>query len=117
LVSPVAWTHYYSAWLLALLCTPLWFSHHRCPAIGKALGAFPAFLIWIHYLLMDFVGPLGLLGLGATVWFFAACGAIAWVEAHARIGTFAGVAGDNSRTAEISRPHIKVRPVRANIEA
>jgi hypothetical protein len=110
LVSPISWTHYYLAWLPAVLCVPIWIARCGYPLLSKLLGAYPAVLCWVHYLLMEIVGPLGLLGLGATAWFFVACSAVVWIETRTRRDDLADSSADVT-AAEVYHPHIKVRPV------
>jgi hypothetical protein len=117
LVSPVSWTHYYSAWLLAVLCVPLWLAHHGRPVLAKAFGALPALLAWIHYPLMEIVGPLGLLGLGTTAWFIAVCGTILWVEAGAAVRGFDVLSSNDVGRTEVYHPHIRISPALAHAEA
>jgi hypothetical protein len=83
LVSPLAWGHYYMMMLPAALFVPLWLAHRGWVRLGMIAAAAPALFTWIHYLFLRQVGPLGLLGLSTTAWFFAVCGAIAFVEFNA----------------------------------
>ena len=39
---------------------------------AKSLAISACGLLWAHYLLLDWTGRAGLLGLGTTVWFLAA---------------------------------------------
>ena len=72
LVSPLSWAHHYVLWLPALWLVPLWLwrQDRRTWAIGLSLAA--CSLVWIHYLLLPLAGRLGLLGVGATIWFIIA---------------------------------------------
>ena len=72
LVSPLSWAHHYVFWLPALWLVPhwLWQQDRRSWAIGLLLAA--CSLVWIHYLLLPLAGRLGLLGVGATIWFIIA---------------------------------------------
>jgi hypothetical protein len=77
LISPIAWGHYYLIELPALLVVPLWLA-----AKGRHVGAglslvVPSVLAWPHYVWLKHVSWTGLLGLGTTAWFLAACGLIA----------------------------------------
>jgi hypothetical protein len=73
LISPLAWGHYYVLALPAVLCVPLWLGRRGHPAAAKAVAAGLPALSWAHYVLMPWSGPIGLLGLGTTLWFVAAC--------------------------------------------
>jgi hypothetical protein len=77
LISPIAWGHYFMIELPALVVLPLWLGGNGCPLAARLLVAVPALLAWTHYLLLKHVGTLGLLGLGSTAWFLAACASIA----------------------------------------
>ncbi|RPI86249.1 MAG: DUF2029 domain-containing protein, partial [Planctomycetaceae bacterium] len=70
-VSPVARGHYFLLWLPGALFVPLWLDRAGSKA-ARRLAFVPAVLCVVHYLLLDFAGRVGLLGLGTTVWFFAA---------------------------------------------
>jgi hypothetical protein len=73
LVSPLAWGHYYVLTLPAVLCVPLWLARRGYPLAAKVLAAGLPVLTWMHYVLMPWCGPIGLLGLGTLLWFLAAC--------------------------------------------
>ena len=73
LISPVAWTHYYMMTLPAILCVPLWLDRKGHPKTARWMAGAPLLLVWTHFLAKQWVGPIGLLGLGITVWFLAVC--------------------------------------------
>jgi hypothetical protein len=73
LVSPLAWGHYYVLVLPAVLFAPLWLKECGHPAVSRILATGLPALIWMHYVLMPWTGPIGLLGLGTTLWFLVAC--------------------------------------------
>lgn len=75
-VAPVARGHYFVLVLPAVLFVPLWLI--GCGQRGAALRAalIPAVLIAAHYLSVDYVGRVGVLGIGITIWYFTACGRI-----------------------------------------
>jgi len=73
LVSPLAWGHYYVLALPAVLCVPLWLVRRGHHFAAKAVAVGLPALTWMHYGLMSWFGPIGLLGLGTTVWFLAVC--------------------------------------------
>ena len=73
LVSPVAWGHYFMWTVPALIAVPLRLDRlgqHR--AARWLLVAMPT-LVCVHYVAKRQVGPYGMLGLGTTFWFLAAC--------------------------------------------
>jgi hypothetical protein len=76
LVSPLSWGHYYMAQAPALLFVPIWLMRSGRPIAGRFAAVCPPILTWLHYLVMPFLGGLGLLGLGSTVWFGAVSGVI-----------------------------------------
>jgi hypothetical protein len=69
LISPLSWAHHYLVWLPGLLFVPawLWRSRRTRPAAMLAISA--CGLMTAHYLLLDWTGRAGLLGLGTTAWF------------------------------------------------
>ncbi|MFM8285559.1 MAG: glycosyltransferase family 87 protein, partial [Planctomycetaceae bacterium] len=71
-VSPVARGHYFVLWLPAVVWVPLWLSRHQQPQLARWVAIVPAVLVSLHYVLLDFTGRIGLLGLGCTAWFFYA---------------------------------------------
>ncbi len=83
-LSPLTWGHYYMIELLALLCAPLWLARRGWPRTSRVVAAVPPLLIWPQYLIIDAVGPIGLLGLGTTFWFLAVCGLMAALSLRAR---------------------------------
>ena len=70
-VSPLAWGHYYVMVLPAVIFAPLWLENRGHPLAAKAIAAFLPMLTWTHYVLMRWSGPIGVLGLGTTLWFLA----------------------------------------------
>jgi hypothetical protein len=96
----VARGHYYVLFLPAALFIPLWLL--QC---GKRRAAFraamiPAVLVAVHYLLLQYAGRIGVLGIGTTIWYFAAC---------ARV-TFGG---EKSSTAADCSTQVQERPLAA----
>ncbi|MGH9948588.1 MAG: glycosyltransferase family 87 protein, partial [Pyrinomonadaceae bacterium] len=71
-VSPVFRGHYYVFWWLAVWLVPLfnWRNGRTKLAIGLAAAA--CALTFAHYLFLETSGRLGVLGLGATVWYVVA---------------------------------------------
>ncbi|HEY2826756.1 MAG TPA: hypothetical protein VGJ04_04090, partial [Pirellulales bacterium] len=71
-ISPVFRGHYYVFWLPAAWLVPLynWRSGHQRMALSLAIAA--CTLTWTHYLFLHWAGRIGVLGIGATVWYFVA---------------------------------------------
>jgi hypothetical protein len=97
-LSPLTWGHYYMIELLALLGAPLWLSRRGWLRTSRVVSAVPPLLIWPQYLVIDTVGPIGLLGLGTTVWFLAVCALMA--APSSRSGAAAG-----PRSPAFGTPH------------
>jgi hypothetical protein len=93
LISPIAWGHYYMIELPALVAVPVWLDRKGHPLAARLFLAVPVVLAWPHYVWLSKVSWTGLLGLGTTAWYLAACGLIAlsWdrpiAAEAARIGT------------------------------
>ena len=71
-VSPVARNHYFVLLGPAVLFVPLWLDRmgrHRAAAV---LAIVPCVLVLLQYVLLPYVGRIGLLGLGNTAWLMAA---------------------------------------------
>jgi Glycosyltransferase family 87 len=73
LVSPLSWGHYYMAQTPAALLCPIWLLQRGRPVQARIVAVAPPVLAWSHYLAMPYLGELGLLGLGTTVWFLGVC--------------------------------------------
>ena len=73
IVSPLSWAHHYLLWLPALVTVPCWISQRGQTAWAKRLAIAPCVLMVAHYALLDWTGRAGVLGLGTTAWFIAAC--------------------------------------------
>jgi hypothetical protein len=72
LVSPLSWGHHYLIAAPGLLFVPLWYWRQGRIGFAKSLAISACGLLCAHYLLLDWTGRAGLLGLGTTVWFIAA---------------------------------------------
>jgi hypothetical protein len=72
LVSPLSWAHHYPVALPGLLAVPLWQWRRSSIRMAKWLAGGACALVWTHYLLLDWAGRAGVLGLGTTVWFIFA---------------------------------------------
>ena len=99
LISPLSWGHYYMAEAPAVLFVPIWLLRRGKPIQARVVAVIPPVLSWSHYLAMPYIGGIGLLGLGTTVWFLGVCGLI--------LGNEVAVA---RRTA---RPHFRGRRLRS----
>ncbi len=72
LLSPLSWAHHYLIWLPGLLVVPAWLWRARRVRLAQVIAIAPCVLIVVHYVLLDWAGRAGLLGLGTTAWFLAA---------------------------------------------
>ncbi|HEX3997648.1 MAG TPA: glycosyltransferase family 87 protein [Pirellulales bacterium] len=78
LISPLSWAHHYLIAAPGLLAVPLWFAWSGRDRFAKNLAYSAVGLIWAHYLLLDWTGRIGLLGIGTGVWFIAAAVGMLW---------------------------------------
>lgn len=85
-VSPVARGHYFVLFLPAAVFVPLWFLHRSQRSRAFRAAVIPALLVVAHYALLKHTGRIGLLGIGTTVWYFAACYQIAFHRAAVSAG-------------------------------
>lgn len=76
LISPLSWAHHYVLWLPAVWLVPLWLWQEDRRPLAVSLLLAACSLVWIHYLLLPVAGRIGLLGVGATVWFTIAAAAM-----------------------------------------
>ena len=72
LVSPLSWAHHYTLWLPGLLIVPAWQWRAGALRLAGALAISACGLMIGHYLLLDWAGRAGILGLGTTAWFIVA---------------------------------------------
>jgi hypothetical protein len=72
-VSPVARGHYFVLILPAVLFVPLWLLQCGKPREAIRAALIPAVLVVLHYALLKYAGRIGVLGIGTTFWYFAAC--------------------------------------------
>ncbi|MFN0056335.1 MAG: glycosyltransferase 87 family protein [Planctomycetales bacterium] len=72
-VSPVSRGHYYVFWLPAVVLLPRWLIIQGHPRRARWMATIPAGLTLLHYVLLPYAGRVGLLGIGAAAWYFAAC--------------------------------------------
>ena len=71
-VSPVARNHYFLLFAPAVLFVPLWLGCRGWSRAAAVLAVVPGVLIVLQYVMMAYVGRIGLLGLGTTGWLMAA---------------------------------------------
>lgn len=71
-VSPVARGHYFLLWIPGSLFLPLWLARQKMTSAALRCAWWPLALCMAHYLFLNQAGRIGLLGLGTTVWYFAA---------------------------------------------
>jgi hypothetical protein len=86
-VSPVSRGHYYVFWAPAVVFVPFWLRQIGRPRAAVVFAAVPAVLTLLHYALLAYAGRVGLLGLGMTAWYFAACSSI-WMNRHRHATVF-----------------------------
>ena len=84
-VSPVARNHYFLLFGPAVLFVPLWLDSRGASRAARVLAVVPGVLIVVQYVLLPYVGRVGLLGLGTTGWLMAAM--VLTVGAEASAGT------------------------------
>lgn len=85
IVSPVARGHYFLLFLPAVLYGGLWMRERRPERSALWFAAVPMWLCLTHYLALPYAGRIGVLGIGTTLWFFAACAIVqADVMRHCR---------------------------------
>jgi hypothetical protein len=72
LISPLSWAHHYLVWLPGLLFVPAWLWRGERRRLAATLAISACALATAHYLLLDWTGRAGLLGLGTTAWFLIA---------------------------------------------
>ncbi|MEN6557638.1 MAG: glycosyltransferase family 87 protein [Thermoguttaceae bacterium] len=72
ILSPVARNHYFLLIAPAVLFVPLWLSRRGWRRGAALLALTPGLLILLQYTLLPYVGRIGLLGLGLTVWLLTA---------------------------------------------
>ncbi|MCY2966720.1 MAG: glycosyltransferase family 87 protein [Planctomycetota bacterium] len=73
IVSPVARGHYFLLWIPGVLFLSLWLARQQHGGIARKFAFWAVGLCAVHYVLLDFAGRIGVLGIGTTVWFFLAC--------------------------------------------
>ncbi len=71
-VSPVARNHYFLLLTPAVLFLPAWLDRRGSSRAATILSVVPGVLVVLQYVLLPYVGRIGLLGLGTTGWLLAA---------------------------------------------
>jgi hypothetical protein len=69
----VARAHYFVLLLPAVIFVGIWLLRAERPKLAACLVVLPGLLTLAHYALTDLVGWIGLLGIGITLWYLAAC--------------------------------------------
>lgn len=80
IVFPIARTHYFLLLLPAVTYVSLWFAHAGRMRWAVGLAIVPCILVIGHYVRLEDVGRVGLLGLGTTVWYITAGAAMLWPQ-------------------------------------
>ncbi len=88
-VSPVSRGHYFVFWVPAVVSVPLWLLHCGRVRMAHTIAAVPALLTIAHYAALEHTGRVGLLGLGMTAWYFAACALICCYAPEACVNSMA----------------------------
>lgn len=106
-VSPVSRGHYFVLMLPAVLLLPLWFDARQLHRQARWAAFGPVALSWLHYVLLDWTGRMGVLGIGTTVWFFAIS---VWMVRAARTVTAAETPDVAMAEQILSGLHCKTTP-------
>ena len=72
-LSPIARAHYYVLLMPAVMFTAAWLVEHGRPRAAVWMAVVPAVLVVAHYAVLDITGRIGVLGIGTTLWYAAAC--------------------------------------------
>jgi hypothetical protein len=83
ILSPIARGHYYVLLFPATMFVSAWLVRQRRPGWAVCSAVVPAALTVAHYTLLGVAGRIGLLGIGTTVWYVAACVAIVRMTSRA----------------------------------
>jgi hypothetical protein len=105
IVSPVARGHYFVMMFPAVLLVPLWFESRQLHRQARWAAFAPVALSWMHYVLLDWTGRMGVLGIGTTVWFFAVS---VWMARAAR--SVATAKSLDAAVTEHLRPKLHATP-------
>jgi hypothetical protein len=71
-VSPISWGHHFAMCWPALIFVPNYFAEHQRFATARRFAIAATVLLFGHYILLDITGRVGFLGIGMTLWCFAA---------------------------------------------
>jgi hypothetical protein len=72
-LAPIARGHYYVLVLPAVMFTGAWLWRTGRQRTALIIAAVPAVLSLAHYVLLDFTGRIGVLGLGTAAWYVVCC--------------------------------------------
>ncbi len=72
-LAPIVRGHYYVLLLPAIMYTGAWLWRSGRENTALAIATVPAVLSVTHYVLLDYAGRIGLLGLGTATWYVACC--------------------------------------------
>lgn len=98
---PIARGHYFVAMLPGIIFLGAWLVRQGHQRWAIALATLPWTLIIPHYIFVDAVGRMGLLGLGTAAWYTAGC---------VTLLAFRGVAREEVDEDEMDAPRILVLP-------
>ncbi|MGD9720264.1 MAG: glycosyltransferase family 87 protein [Pirellulales bacterium] len=77
ILSPISRGHYYVLLAPAVMYSGAWLAERARPRWTLAAVAIPAALSVAHYLAVDVIGRVGLLGLGISLWYAVMCSTLA----------------------------------------
>ncbi len=72
IVSPLSWGHHYVMAAQAMLFVPALLSQPKQQRLARWLATSAALLVIVHYIALEQVGRIGLLGIGMSLWCVAA---------------------------------------------
>lgn len=72
-IFTIARVHYFVLWLPAVTMVPLCLLERGHERLARWMAFSPVAMTMAHYVLMNQVGYIGLLGLATTTWYFAGC--------------------------------------------
>lgn len=88
ILSPVARVHYFCMLWPAALFVPAWLLSEGRRRSAIALAVTPALLVIVYYCSMKITGRVGLLGIGMTLWYAAACSLLIVSPVRQRLGLY-----------------------------
>src|SRR5207302_406633 len=98
-IAPIARGHYFVLLLPGTMFVPVWLLREGRARWALWLAIVPPALTLLHYTLIDFTGRVGLLGIGTTLWYTAACLVVLRTASAEEVRTIAGplVSDDSQR--------------------